>query len=110
MRRKRAKRRAHSLTKEVEFFSICTNDSFPDTLDVDRTYQTVAGLSCMPCRLPLFASGQSGPRATDLVNTCGPITMGGERPVSHEGTTVPSRRFAPFAARSRFGRKATSRW
>jgi hypothetical protein len=50
MRRKKAKLPRHSATKEVNFVSICTNDSFPDTLGIDRTYETVAGLSCMPCR------------------------------------------------------------
>ena len=34
------------LLKEVNLFSICTNDSIPYTLVVDRTYETVAGLDC----------------------------------------------------------------
>ena len=37
------KLRVLRVTKEVPFFSICTNDSIPDTLVIDRTYQTGAG-------------------------------------------------------------------
>jgi hypothetical protein len=61
MRNMKRKQPVHRLTKEVTFFSICTNDSIPDTLVIDRTYETVAGISsaAMPSRV--FASGERGP-------------------------------------------------
>jgi hypothetical protein len=80
MRRKRAKHRAHRLTKEVEFFSICTNDSFPDTLDVDRTYETVAGLSCIALPLPLIREWSERPTSHRPGQYLRRDTMGGERP------------------------------
>jgi phosphoenolpyruvate-protein kinase (PTS system EI component) len=36
--------RVDRTAEEVNFFSICTNGSFPDTLGIDRTYKTVAGV------------------------------------------------------------------
>ena len=59
-RKKRRNIERVALTKEVKFFSICTNDSIPDTLVVDRTYETVAGSdSHCPAALRFSPSGRA---------------------------------------------------
>ena len=79
MRRKRAKPSARDLTKEVQFFSICTNDSFPDTLYLDRTYETVAGFSCIPLPPPLIGERQERTTSRRQSHYVRRDTMGGER-------------------------------
>jgi hypothetical protein len=54
MRRKTRNHSPRPFTKEVQFFSICTNGTFPDTLDIDRMYEPVAGSSCIALPLPLI--------------------------------------------------------
>jgi signal transduction protein with GAF and PtsI domain len=53
------------LAKEVNFFSICTNDSIPYTLVVVRKYETVAGLGCTALPIVLRSTAtvvQAAPR------------------------------------------------
>ena len=77
MKRKSRKRSAHRVPEEVKFVSICTNGSFLDTLGVDRTYETVAGVSRIVQPPP--SRRRPGPRAGDMVKACGGDMMSGER-------------------------------
>jgi hypothetical protein len=77
MTRKSRKRSAIRAPEEVKFVSICTNGSFLDTLDIDRTYESAAGVSRIAQPLP--SRRWSGPRASGRFEACGGDTMSGER-------------------------------
>jgi hypothetical protein len=77
MKRMSTKLRARYTPEEVKFFSICTNGSFLDTLGVDRTYETVAGVSRIVSPPP--SRRRPGPRAGEKVKACGGDMMSGER-------------------------------
>ena len=63
----------------MKFFSICTNDSIPDTLAVDRTYETVAGFSIDRPAAPAFSRAASAAASHGPGQYLRRDTMGGER-------------------------------